>query len=98
MNMINKDIGKRLTEFRKKNNLTQENMAEILNVSVNHYGTIERGATAISIDKVVLLKKRFNIDLNYLVMGECSKKNAEDDTEYLGALEQIKDIIDNTLQ
>lgn len=66
---MDKIIGSRLAEIRKDCKLTQEQMAEILNISVKHYGTIERGITSLSIDKLVILVNELNVDSNYLLTG-----------------------------
>ncbi len=38
-----KKFGANVRYYRKKNNLTQEKLAELLNFSVNYVGMIERG-------------------------------------------------------
>lgn len=67
---MDKLIGQRLTGIRKELKLTQEQLAEILNVSVKHYGTIERGITSLSTDKLVILINILNVDVNYLLTGK----------------------------
>ncbi len=41
--MIEKAIGKRVQEFRKKKNLTQQAFAEMLGISTNYLSALERG-------------------------------------------------------
>lgn len=36
-------IGKKFKEYRQKLNLTQEQVAEKINIDTNHYGKLERG-------------------------------------------------------
>ena len=38
-------LGQRLKLLRKDHNLTQENLAEKLGISVKHYSEVERGIT-----------------------------------------------------
>ena len=71
--MILKDIGKRLKTFRKSNGYTQEQFSELLNMSLNFYGKIERGQSRLSIEKLVLLHEKFDIDIDYLLTGTPSK-------------------------
>ena len=53
--MIDKRIGKRFKESREKLGLTQQELAEKLNLTVNYISTIERGASFPRCEKLVLL-------------------------------------------
>lgn len=77
------EIGARLREYRVKLHLTQAQMAEKLEMSLNYYGQIERGKKGLSIDKIILCRDKLGVDLNYLLTGilplenefiECFKK------------------------
>lgn len=50
MNVDYKLIGKRIKEERRKNNMTQEALAEKLDVSIGYISQVERGITKISLD------------------------------------------------
>ena len=61
----NEEVGKRIKEIRESNNLTQEQMAEILKVTTNavrDYG--------ISKDVMLLIRQNFNVSIDYLLFGE----------------------------
>lgn len=64
------EIGKRLRIMRVGLNYTQEQMAEILEVSTAYYGKVERGIHGLSIEKLVLINKKLDVDINYLLTGE----------------------------
>ena len=51
--MIDKEIGKRVQEYREKKKLTQEELAEILEISTNHLSALERGMYNIKLDLLV---------------------------------------------
>ena len=51
--MVEKDIGKRIQRFRKKKGLTQEQLAEMINMSPNHLSAIERGVYGVKLDTLV---------------------------------------------
>lgn len=68
-------MGMRLRNKRKMLKLTQEQMAEKLNVSVKHYGSVERGQTGLSIENLIEACKTLGTDLNYLILGEREKKD-----------------------
>ncbi len=58
-----KNFGSRIQELRKKNNLTQSELAEKIGLSTNFIGMVERGERNTSIDKIFKLAKAFNISL-----------------------------------
>lgn len=63
-------IGKRLYKRRKEMKLTQEAMAELLEMSITFYGEIERGRKRLSIEKILLVYERTGLDPTYLLTGE----------------------------
>ena len=58
-----KNFGLRIQELRKKNNLTQSELAEKIGLSTNLIGMVERGERNTSVDKIFKLAKAFNISL-----------------------------------
>ncbi len=58
-----KTFGSRIQELRKKNNLTQSELAEKIGLSTNFIGMVERGERKTSVDKIFKLAKAFNISL-----------------------------------
>lgn len=59
-----KTFGSRIQELRKKNNLTQSELAEKIGLSTNFIGMVERGERNTSVDKIFKLAKAFNISLS----------------------------------
>ena len=57
-----------IRSLREKNGLTQEQVADFLNMSVNGYGDIERGETDIKFSRLVQIADLFNIPLAVLVI------------------------------
>ena len=67
---LNKAIGKRIKEMRIKRNMSQEVFAEKIGVcSGTHVSNIERGASGISISKLVTICKTLDVSPNYLLFG-----------------------------
>ena len=58
-----KTFGSRIQELRKKNNLTQSELAEKIGLSTNFIGMVEWGERNTSVDKIFKLAKAFNISL-----------------------------------
>ena len=48
---------------------TQEQMSEILEMSSAYYGKVERGVHGLSLEKLVLVNKKLDVDINYLLTG-----------------------------
>jgi len=75
-----KIIGKRIKRHRKKAGLTQERLAEKLDISVSFQSRLERGAAKISLEKLVQTADCLNIPVSQLITG--TKENSDD---YLNA-------------
>ena len=71
----NIQIGKRLREARLNMNLEKSEIADVLDVTVEHYRKLEAGVTGISVDKVLTLYHKYGIDPTYLITGESSMKD-----------------------
>ena len=63
------EMGKRLRISRIELNYTQEQMAEILEMSSAYYGKVERGLHGLSLEKLVIVNKKLDRDINYLLTG-----------------------------
>lgn len=68
--MNQEKIGKFIAEKRKENNLTQEQLAEQLNISKNAVSKWERGLNLPDVSIMQDLCKILNITLNELFIGE----------------------------
>ena len=65
-----KEFGKRLKEIRLIRGITQEELAEMLNINKQHVSRMERGVTACSIDLLIELSCHLQISTDYLLMGK----------------------------
>ena len=70
MEGINKEIGKRLKEWRKEKGLTQKDLAETLGVAQQTIASWEIGRTEIPNWALKKLKDKFGLDLNWLIGGD----------------------------
>ena len=71
MNYDMKESGKRIAELRKEKGLTQEQLAEKLNISTSNLGKLERGLQSFSIDLLIEIGFFFGVSTDYLLLG-CS--------------------------
>ena len=67
------NFGKRLKKERKLRKLTQEQMAEKLDISLKHYGAVERGLTGLSTENLIHLSNILGLSLDYLIKGESNE-------------------------
>ena len=72
-------IGKRIQTRRKQLMFTQEQLAEMMNVSIQMISNLERGIKAIRIDNLINLSAILEISTDYILTG---KETADD----IGAL------------
>ena len=70
--IINLDskIGSRIKELRKTHNMTQEAVADKLDVGVKHISEVERGQSRLSLEKMIQLCAILDCSLDYLVLGK----------------------------
>ena len=69
MNVDYKLIGARIQSMRKQKGLTQEMLAEQLDVSVGYVSQVERGITKISLDLLAAIATILECDISPLVTG-----------------------------
>ena len=91
-----KECGKRIQQLRKERELTQEQLAEKLNVSQNTIAKIESGLRRPSIDFLLEISEFFNVSTNYLVFGGHAE-DVEDEKSKKDIDETIKKI-DQTIE
>ena len=64
------NLGNKIRELRRARNLTQEQLAEKINVSTTHLYRMETGVSAGSMDLIVEIAAHFDVSLDYLVLGK----------------------------
>ena len=74
-------IGRRIQNRRKQKGYTQEQLAEMMNVSIQMVSNLERGNKAIRIDNLVNLSQILDISTDYILTG----KETTDDIQTLTA-------------
>lgn len=86
-----KMLGSRIREERLSLNLTQETLAEDVNISVSYMGQIERGERSLSLDTLVKLTRRLGVTVDYLLQDTVKVDNEN-------ALRQLSNLIDGRSQ
>lgn len=80
-----KEIGKRIRNEREKLELTREKFAELLDLSPNFVGQVERGEKQMSLATLVNISDCIRVSLDYLVKGTA------DDEVQKGKLQKLID-------
>ncbi len=62
--------GKRIQGLRKAHGMKQAQLAEVLNISLDHMRKIEGGQRGCSVDLLISLSSIFNTSLDFLVLGK----------------------------
>jgi len=65
-----KESGKRIAALRKDRGMTQEQLAEKLNISYSMMAKIEIGNKGISIDLLIELIVFFDVSMEYIILGQ----------------------------
>ena len=92
-----KASGKRIKQLRQEMNLSQEQLAEKLNVSQNMIAKIECGLRRPSVDFLIELAEFFEISLHYIVIGtleEATDKKRQIE-EAIEQIDQMMELLQN---
>ena len=88
-----KASGKRIKQLRQEMNLSQEQLAEKLNVSQNMIAKIECGLRRPSVDFLIELAEFFETSLHYIVIG-----TLEEATDKKRQIEEAIEPIDQMIE
>ena len=97
------EFAERLKKLRKQVKLTQAQIAEILDISQQAYGSWERGAKKPTQENLVKLAQVLNVSVDYLVANSEEKSDELDNIELLfrmnskGLTEEEKEIFKKEL-
>lgn len=75
------NFGTNLQNLRKKHDLSQEQLAEKLEVSRQAVSKWENGSSYPEMDKLIMLSELFNIDIDMLIKGNLDTENNEEGRE-----------------
>ena len=89
------NIGKRITQLRKQQNLSQDELAGKAEVSRTIIGNYERNTNSPSIEVLLKLAKVFNVSVDFLI-GE--SQLASFDKDLLKRIEDIETLDQDTKQ
>jgi transcriptional regulator with XRE-family HTH domain len=79
-------LGKRVREERLKLNLTQEKLAESVDISDSYLGQIERGERSVTLDTLIRIANRLGVTIDYLL-----QESVNSDDSYINQVMQLMD-------
>ncbi len=86
-----KEIGQRIRSLRKETRLSQEELANRLNINTDHLGRLETGNRGMSIDLLAEISKYFTVSTDYILFGQ--KQNTDAIKEIISfAILRLKEI------
>ena len=87
-----KECGRRIARLRKERGLTQDQLAEKLNISTSNLGKLERGLQGFSIDLLIEIGFFFNVSTDYLLIGHSIPQHdvSKDVESMIAQLEALK--------
>ena len=62
-------LGQRIKEERHKLNITQEDLAEDVDLTPAYIGQIERGERKVTLEKLVAIVNRLGVTIDYVLSG-----------------------------
>lgn len=85
------EFATRLSTLRKAQGMTQEEMAEALNISLEHLSKMERVKRKPSIDLIIVMACYFHVNTDYLLMGK-DHDMVDSRTKLLDVVTQLTEI------
>lgn len=67
---INIEIGMRIKQIRTQRKITQEQLAEMIDVTVQYISDLERGVTGSSVATIVKLCQVLDVSSDYILLGK----------------------------
>ena len=84
-----KEIWKRIRQKRKEKKLTQEALAEKLDITVGYVSQMERGVTKISLERLAEIGAVLDTELSSFLNGTVQKQNSYLQTELAEKIEKL---------
>ena len=91
MNVDYRLIGERIQRVRKSKGMTQEVLAERLNVSIGYVSQVERGITKISLDLLGAISSVLNRDISYFIAESAVNSAGYLESELVNEIRKLDD-------
>lgn len=86
MNKINSEVGKRITDLRKKRGFSREKLSELADISVQFLAEIEKGRKSMTVNTLRKVSSALMVTTDYIVNGN---KDEKENSELLSLLNTV---------
>lgn len=80
---IDKNIGNKLCDLRIKHNMSRTKLGKLIDVSSQQIGKYENGVNGLSVGRLLMIAKIFNIDISYFYQNFIIKPSVLKERESL---------------
>ena len=87
-----KKLGLRIKSIRISKNLTQENLAQLVDCNVSHISNIENNHTKVSLIMLLSIANALNTSIDYLLSEQYENRSLALDSEILRAIKNCDNI------
>lgn len=87
-----KKLGLRIKSIRISKNLTQENLAQLVDCNVSHISNIENNHTKVSLIMLLSIANALNTSIDYLLSEQYENRSLALDNEILRAIKNRDNI------
>ncbi len=84
-----KKLGMRIKEIRINRNLTQENLAQMVDCNSSHISNVENAHTKVSLMALLAIANALDTTIDYLLADQYKKSKNALDSAILKALEKV---------
>ena len=94
-----KALGAKIKEYRKKENITQEQLAEMADISLSHMSNVETASVSVSLPALKLIADALGVTIDELLVDSYSKKQKKCETvEQEIIVNTVSTLADNLLK
>ena len=81
-----RELGLRIKQIRQSQNLTQDNLAEMVSCNTSHISNIENNHTKVSLNVLLAIANALNTSIDYLLSNQYENSSMALDNEILRAI------------
>lgn len=71
------DIGQRIKMIRKKNNKTQKELGELIDLKPSTITLMEQGKSKLTIESLIIICKEYNVSADWILFGKEAKEELQ---------------------
>ena len=92
-----KKLGLRIKAVRQSRNLTQDNLAEMVNCNTSHISNVENAHTKVSLNVLLVIANALNSSIDYLLSDQYENSSLALDNALLRAIHACDNVTHDTI-